>query len=856
MEDRPQILRNQRALVLTLILNAAETLGSAYLLYRIPADSKNNFLFGLSKERLLMLAVFGLIFALNLVCLAARRTVYERVLSKPAAVRMFGISAVCSAFLCLLPAYRFGRQAAYFTRLLPYFLWLFLTSFTLWVFCRWDRDRFAAVRETFKNLAENKKGAAVILALIALFILFVELTGLGKTPEQSLWNKSGIPLQSIQLFLAVVIYALYRKIRGLRFFDPKNKALHFILIWVISAAVWSLAPFSAHFFAPGPYEPNLQYYPYSDAITYNVSGQEALRGWGFNFGGTILKPVVAYVSFLTHAIAGGNFNRAMLLQSAFYGMQPAILYLFGAALGGTGCGLLAAAFAVLKEWNALNTKEVLTITSRLVMSEFVMQILFCAFCLALFRWLKRQGKEDLHAAAAGGLLALGFMTRYNFLAFLPAGLLILLIAYRGSFRKLLRPLLIFVLAAACTAAPILVRSAVQTGDMFSDIRYTVTHVLLPQRFGEKEAGNSTAEIQTAAVEDSANQSAETDESAINTSLITAISENISSNNFWTLLRSIFNHSIHNIIGSFLTLPMNVSFDDLSHLYTNEAEGLWSDLWNYGFTAGQWCLIAVWCVLFAAAGAVLWKLHGLAGFSIVYFWAVYAFSIGFSRSSGGRYLVPCNWVPMLLLAFTIALLFEKGRLTLPEPVPANPVPMRQSAAVIAAFTCILGSMTLVEKLIPPVTLPDKQASFAELKEHVEDHASIDIDWDAVASQLEDKTMNFRHGFGLYPRFYYYRIGEHNYYGSQGWKAYSRLAFYGISGNGIREYMLPTMVMTNNFPHGSYFDLLSCNTDNGYEDVLALFIKTSNGEEYTYLRSPMETLACPIPEPVCSSINVCR
>ncbi len=855
MEDRPQICRNQRTLVLTLLLNAAETLGCAYLLGNIPADAKNTFLFGLSKERLLMLAVFGLIFVCNLACLFARRVFYQRVLSKPGAVRVFGIAALCAAFLCLLPAYRFGRSAAYFTRLMPYFLWLFLSAVTLWLFCRWDRDRFAAERETFRNLAENKKGAAAILALIALFILLVELTGLGKTPEQSLWNKNGIPLQSIQLFLALVIYALYRKIRGLRFFDPKNKALHFILIWIAAAAVWSLAPFRAHFFAPGPYEPNLQYYPYSDAITYNIAGQEALRGWGFNYGNTVLKPVIAYVSFLTNALAGEDFNKAMLLQSAFYGMQPAILYLFGAALGGTGCGLLAAAFAILKEWNALNTKEVLTIHSRLVMSEFAMQIIFCAFCLALFRWLKRQGREDLHAAAAGGLLALGFMTRYNFLAFLPAALLILLIAYRGSMRKLLRPLLIFCLAAACAAAPILVRSAVQTGDAFADIRYTITHVLLPQRFGETEAVNSTAENQNSAVETPAKQSAEKGEKAINTSQITAISENNHSNKFGALLRSIFNHGIHNIIGSFLTLPLNLEFDDLSHLYTNEGNGLWADAWDYGFSAGQWCLIALWCLLFSAAGAVLLKLHGLAGFSVVYFWAVYAFSIGFSRSSGGRYLVPCNWIPMLLLAFTIALLFEKGRLTMPQTSTAEPVPLWRSAAVIAAFSCILGSMVLIENLIPAVTLPDAETSFAELKAHVEEKASLDVDWDAVAAQLAEGTMNFRQGFGLYPRFYYYRIGEHNYYGSQGWKAYSRLAFYGI-GDGMREYLLPTMELTNNFPHGSYFNLLSCKTDNGYEDVLALVIKTPDGAEYTYLRSPMQTLACPIPEPVCRSIDVCE
>ena len=141
----------------------------------------------------------------------------------------------------------------------------------------------------------------------------------------------------------------------------------------------------------------------------------------------------------------------------------------------------------------------------------------------------------------------------------------------------------------------------------------------------------------------------------------------------------------------------------------------------------------------------------------------------------------------------------------------------------------------------------------------DEKDIEVDWDVVDGQLADGTMNFRQGIGLYPRFYYYRIGEHNYYGSQGWKAYNRLVFYGIGIEqhwGAREYMLPTMELTNNFPHGSEFALFSCATDNGYEDVLAMHITTPSGEEYTYVRSPMQEFACPVAEPVCSSIDVCE
>ena len=66
MEDRKETHSNQRAFVLTIAAVLAETLYCAFLLLRIPADAKNSFLFGLSKERLLMLAAFALPVLLDL----------------------------------------------------------------------------------------------------------------------------------------------------------------------------------------------------------------------------------------------------------------------------------------------------------------------------------------------------------------------------------------------------------------------------------------------------------------------------------------------------------------------------------------------------------------------------------------------------------------------------------------------------------------------------------------------------------------------------------------------------------------------------------------------------------------------
>ena len=67
MDQNSESHTNQRALILTLAGCLASTIFCAWQLLRIPADSKNAFLFGLSKERLLMVSGFALFFILFLI---------------------------------------------------------------------------------------------------------------------------------------------------------------------------------------------------------------------------------------------------------------------------------------------------------------------------------------------------------------------------------------------------------------------------------------------------------------------------------------------------------------------------------------------------------------------------------------------------------------------------------------------------------------------------------------------------------------------------------------------------------------------------------------------------------------------
>jgi hypothetical protein len=55
---------------------------------------------------------------------------------------------------------------------------------------------------------------------------------------------------------------------------------------------------------------------------------------------------------------------------------------------------------IFQEWNALHTTQILTIHSRLEMSEFLAEVLFAAFAYFIFKWFRQGRKQTYFAAAA------------------------------------------------------------------------------------------------------------------------------------------------------------------------------------------------------------------------------------------------------------------------------------------------------------------------------------------------------------------------------------------------------------------------------------------------------------------------
>lgn len=855
-------------------------------LLKIPADQKNAILLGLSFERLLLLFFFLIIslIALFLTIRLSRRSdrsdIWHRWINKHRVLiqRSSASLAVVFGLLLLCPDYRFAEFAMVYQRLRPVVFLVFWAAFSaLVIFFLLSRDNIRTSISTYLRTLFGKSFLVFFLIFIAI-ALFIRLSGWGITAGNEAWYENAIPIQFHQVVLMIILgylgSGIVRKIQWGSFF--RSRTVHFLSIWILAALIWSLAPMKPHFFAPGPYPPNFEFYPYSDALHNDIAAQTALYGFGFNNGGIVLKPIVTFVIYLCHLLTGNAMNASLYLQSALFGVLPAILYLIASDIAGGFCGFLAAGLMILQEWNALNTTEILTVHSRLEMSEFLSQVLFASFALFILRWFRNGKNQIVFAAAAGGMLGLLIYTRFNFLAMLPAVILYSGFVFMKHKRQALSGILIFIVSFGICTAPWLIRSYQITGTFSPEIWGSFKAVIVDQRLKPILQPTTSPEESTSII-----TTDNSTEPAAGVALVqptaelaegmqpTEIPEEIQSAtevegaglriSVHPLIDTIGNHFLHNLSAMLFMLPVQVQLEDLEHLYSAE-DSVWRQRWNGNLTGAQVLMVVINMAVLSVGLAAIWNTQRWAGLSFIFLGIVYAAALGLARTSGGRYLVPLNWVIIVLFSIGIGGVFRKIKPAIPSEseytyAQHNIKGLNTRSKLIltiAGFCLVYCSILLIEKTSVPSIHPKSQ------EEAITEFKTVfpDIDWVQAEKQLSDGEMSLFQGNALYPRFYYFNQGEHGTDKAYVNKPYSRMVFRLLMSNNQTDVVLPLDVIPEIFPNHARVSVMGClqNSD-PYFQALAIIGEPDGKESFSYLRDPLQSFSCPVAEPVCTAVNEC-
>jgi hypothetical protein len=309
------------------------------------------------------------------------------------------------------------------------------------------------------------------------------------------------------------------------------------------------------------------------------------------------------------------------------------------------------------------------------------------------------------------------------------------------------------------------------------------------------------------------------------------------------------------------LPTSPILDDLRHT-VKESYPYWQPDWDGSFTNTSLFFFALNIFFIGLGITIAWKQHRLTGLVPLAIFVFYNVSNGFARTSGGRYIVPIDWIVtiyFLIGIFQTIILFANtlgiGWTLFPESTEQNTPKQSSVRSNLLRGLGILAILFGLGALIPLAeTLHTNRYQNFDVSEALSEHeaqiASAGLSLQEINSFLENPNAEISIGRALYPRYYIENEGEVHFYPVVV-MGFPRTTFTLIGNEGEKGIVLPGE-KPDYFPHAVDTLVLGCK-ERFYVDALAVIILDETGAVYT--RSPESSLQCPLRQPVCDNNHNC-
>lgn len=776
----------------------------------------------------------------------------------------FSIGFIAGWIVSFTPIYVFADYKDYYLRLSPLIHWFTFVSFITLAIA--ITEKYGIHWSTLSDLFRAQKKALVI-ALVSLIILFlvwilIATTGIGIRIVEDYWYGTGVPILGMQVVLAFLIgigvFNFEKTSIGARFLQ--SNFLIFIAIWIVAAFFWVREPLPDSFFAPGPYLPNLEVYPYSDAALFDMGSQFALIGQGINNG--IPFDRVLYMGFLVflHTLAGQNYLEVIAWQTAIYAIFPAILYLLGKAVHSRTFGIILAVLAILRGINGIAASNMIDLANqKQMLTDFPMVIFVAWFSLMMVNWLKAPGGKYLYVLWAGGAMGLAIMVRTHALFLLLFGVLSILLVFR---HQLSRGILVSFLLMISMLASVLPWGLNNHGAFFEIYKARIQarySSFLPLKILEPvptPEGNIFPSQQLSSVAFSKTYTKRL-------SFTRSEAQNVEALPVYT---SIVTNFFHNLITSVLILPATTHFHDLWHTL-KEALPFWGQYWDGKMDIGAGLFIAINLLLISLGIGIGWKSAGISSLVPLGVFFFYNTANAFARTSGGRYIVPADWVVFFYFSLGLLQVVFWGRYLFGSKDSSNLQlnindladttwtwkPLKSVPWILVVFLFAGSLLPLSEKLFPQRYSARSQDELLTVLEQDGYLKEMGLDKAIVVSAAEQwPSLTVVDGRALYPRFFLENKGLPKNQYPYGALDYPRLGFTVLGPQGITVVVLPKD-KTDYFPNASNVIVLGCKEADKLD---ALAVVVMDEKKVVYVRQPEAVLQCPLQQPVCNEEDICR
>ena len=903
---------NHKLLPLIFYLNTIEGFFVFAILALTPSDGKNSILAGFSLQRILTLLVVIAVIALFCILswtihkdFKTGRQLKEIYQDPQKSLFIFWGTVIIGTVLfnlLLIPDYLLGNSIFIFNRIRPVILWAGLICYqsSLPVLLAYINTNLDGIKETGKHYRPIIILAASILGGFSGIWAWMAWSGMGIFPDITFWNDPGVPLLILQVYIAVLLgtgfflYEIGIKKHGGGFSKKVDWTLC-LLIFLVAATLWNLTPQKSTVFAPGPYPPNDTFYPHSDAEVYDLSAQTALVGGGYN------TPIGCpdkglYVTFLTwlNYFAGLNQSLVIALQVIVFSILPVLIYLIGAQLNNRATGIIAAFLAIFKESNAISSASFISTTmSKMMMSEVPTAIFIAIFILFIILWIKNKGQEIYLVGILGGILGLSTMLRLTMYIFLPFTLVIMFVVLYKRWKKWIVSSVFFLLVLFASILPWVIRIQIvcEPDKPFYYVMGPLEGVIWQNRYNITTPAPAlsmvlatpqqpTVELKPTQINSTAMVTPtepgpmitatpipsgfKSDQQRNINSPIKPSGQNIV-NKGWALLGSagdklkfISSHFFHNLLTTTLIFPTTLDHDDIIHI-ANPVDSYWADNWDgrIGLLPGLLYFITLGLIALGIASA--WKKWRLVGIIPFLVYLTFCLALGVARTSGGRYIVPIDWITYLYYAGGMVTLLTLGNDIVTKGISfhlegqfsdagavekSNKPQLKPSGLVLGIFLGIGLIIPGTEKVFPPqvYSAPSQQSV-----NHILGTGGFD------KTEISQSKLYSATGRAINPRFFFV-FQDLLPGGAVGVPMkYPRVVFTLIAKNiPAINVVLPTKLIPYELKNGSVVSVSGCLSEFGID---AVYVSIDN-QNY-YRDPPAENLNCPFKPIVCNNDNrICK
>ncbi len=855
------------AIPLFFLLNALEGLFVVFSLLENPSEISKNVFWGFSLQKGLF-ALLNLLIALFLFWIGFYTRKNSDANKKASAWIetsygfLFPFSFFCSVvfftLVFLIPEYRFGDYLGYFQQTYSTLFWFAAMSVQAFIFLFFIRKR--ASREN--SLLVPKIFLSIFFVLAGLWF-FIAKTGLGVLPDDRYWNETGVPLLNGQVLWSALLTITF--FYGFRYlFRHPSQLLHnlakkkdiiiFLCLWGVAAFFWAREPLPRNFFAVGPYPPLGQYFPYADSMIFDLGGQFALIGQGLFNGAFIDRALLSGLLAIFHLLVGQNYESIILFQTLIFSLLPSLLYLLGTRLHSRLFGVFLALLFIFKGINAIAASTLLiTVHPKFILTEFITSILLVIFTLGFVVWYQSDNRHSI-LILMGGALGLGIMLRTHLLVFFVLFIFFVLLKYKHHWKKNVIAIAILTGAFFITIAPWMWRSNEVAGVPFfflNSFRGVMEHrystqpsdVLSSTVLSQKSLSNTSSRYLVR----------ESERLRDKFPLQNDAVQYPFSDNFVLIT---VNHFMHNLVTSFFMLPTTPVFHDLRHTlqdaypYWNKQGEPWNDgrLMFFEKTGVAWNLF-----LLSLGFYVVWKRVGVSASIPLLVFLFYHAANAVARTSGGRYLVPVDWVLIFyyaagliqVVSFFIGFLggdYAKKNFSPTATIKTESgytFSWRKNVLMVLPFFLLVLAITVIDQAVPQ-RYPDLSAQEIIHSELVE-NSPFSID--ELEAFVNERSAEVLFGRGLYPRFYKADQGEAlAIYDTFIARDFSRLTLTVIGNFGEIGVVLPKDDIPDYLSNASDVLVFGCSVSNGHYIDGILMLVFDDGKTLVIQSADQLALTC--------------